>query len=54
MDMPITASELNKLSKSLERQAPFGSEKWQEQICQQLGLESTMRQRGRPRLVTDL
>lgn len=47
--MPMAAGALNKLGKCFERQASFGSEKWQVEICQQLGLESTVRQRGRPR-----
>ena len=34
---------------SLFRQAPFGSENWQREICGRFGLESTIRPKGRPR-----
>ena len=46
---PISAKEEAGLRQSFERQAPFGSETWKEKIGRLLGLESTMRPKGRPR-----
>ena len=48
VDKPLRDKELEKLRKSVNRQAPYGEEEWQRKICQQLGLESTIRPRGRP------
>ena len=44
-----TRGELEALRRSLQRGQPFGSEAWCEEIVRQLGLESTIRSRGRPR-----
>lgn len=33
---------------SMQRGRPFGGERWTAQMCQRLGLQSTVRQRGRP------
>jgi hypothetical protein len=42
--------ELEALRRSVQRgQQPYGTEPWFQQIVQQLGLESTLRPRGRPR-----
>jgi putative transposase len=49
VDTPLTSQELDRLQESVDRQAPFGSGKWQTRICSTLGLESTMRPRGRPK-----
>jgi putative transposase len=35
--------------KSVERGSPFGSEAWQKRTARRLGLEFTLRPRGRPR-----
>ena len=40
--------ELKALRRSAGRGAPFGSERWQLRIAAKLGLESTLRPRGRP------
>lgn len=45
-----TELELTSLRKSVERGTPFGREEWARRIAVELGLESTMRGRGRPRL----
>jgi len=37
------------LQQSINRGCPFGTERWQKQTAKKLGLESTMRPRGRPR-----
>lgn len=44
-----TEAELKALRRSVQRGRPFGSESWQKQTAQQLGLESTLRSRGRPK-----
>jgi len=46
---PQTDSELLALRRSVDRGQPFGSVQWIEQTAQQLGLESTLRNRGRPK-----
>jgi putative transposase len=44
-----TEAELAALRKAIARGQPFGNETWQAQTADRLGLESTMRPRGRPR-----
>jgi putative transposase len=44
-----TEAELQSLRKSVARGVPFGSERWTGQAIARLGLESTLRPRGRPR-----
>lgn len=46
---PQTDAELLALRASVERGRPFGAARWQQHTAKQLGLESTMRPRGRPR-----
>jgi putative transposase len=41
--------ELEAIRRSVQRGQPYGSELWCERIVQRLGLESTLRPRGRPR-----
>ncbi len=41
--------ELEAVRRSVQRGQPHGSEPWCERIVQTLGLESTVRPRGRPR-----
>jgi putative transposase len=45
-----TAGELKALRQSVLRGSPYGSEGWQERVAKALGLESTLRPRGRPRV----
>ncbi len=45
----LTASELAAVRASVVRGAPHGEEKWRRQTAERLGLESTLRPRGRPR-----
>ena len=47
-----TEAELASLRKSVARGTPYGGLKWQEQTAIQLGLESSMRPRGRPKVET--
>ena len=42
-------SELDDLRSSAQRGRPYGSEDWMIRTAKQLGLESTMRSRGRPK-----
>ncbi len=49
VDTRLEKTELALLQKSAQRGTPFGSATWQQRIARRLGLESTMRPRGRPR-----
>jgi putative transposase len=44
-----TQAELTALRRCVERGCPFGDEAWRDQIARRLGLETTLRRRGRPR-----
>ncbi len=46
---PQTEAELEALRTSVERGAPFGSERWRKKTARRMGLEFTLRPRGRPR-----
>jgi putative transposase len=46
---PLTAPELARVRRSVARGTPFGSEAWVQQTAERLGLEATLRPRGRPR-----
>ena len=46
---PQTEAELEALRASIQRGRPFGSPRWQKRTAKQLGLESTFRNRGRPK-----
>jgi putative transposase len=47
---PQTEAELAALRKSVQRGTPFGEQEWTEETAKRLGLQSTLRPRGRPRL----
>jgi putative transposase len=47
-----TESELKSLQRSIDRGTPFGDSDWQNKTATQLGLESSLRPRGRPKLQT--
>lgn len=49
---PQTEAELKAVRASLQRGRPFGSDEWQNETAKQLGLEHTLRSRGRPRKVS--
>ena len=49
---PQTEAELTALRSSVVRGAPFGETSWQERTAKKLGLQSTLRPRGRPRKTT--
>ena len=44
--------ELDAIRRSVRRGQPYGSEQWSERVVQALGLQSTLRSRGRPRKPT--
>jgi hypothetical protein len=46
---PQTKAELAALRESVARGSPFGSPDWRHATAQQLGLESSLRPRARPR-----
>src|SRR5262249_26888078 len=46
---PLSVSDLQRLRLSVDRGRPYGEEKWTEKTARHLGLESTLRSRGRPR-----
>lgn len=48
-DEPLVDHDLVQIRTCVNRQAPFGSPTWQEQLAKLFGLESTLRPRGRPR-----
>jgi len=41
--------ELHNIRNSVNRQAPYGDEKWQVETAMNYGLLSTLNERGRPR-----
>ncbi len=49
VNRPQTEAELEALRRSVRRGQPFGAEPWARAVAAQLGLESTLRARGRPR-----
>jgi putative transposase len=46
---PQSEAELEALRRSVVRGSPFGEASWQERTAKRLGLQSTLRARGRPR-----
>jgi putative transposase len=46
---PQTENELEAVRRALQRSSPFGSETWQAKTARRLGLEHTVRPRGRPK-----
>jgi len=51
VNRPQTESELEAIRRCLQRGSPFGGERWVEETAKALGLESTLRPRGRPKRV---
>jgi putative transposase len=48
VDIALTSSEIERLRRSINRQAPYGSDIWMYKACKTFGLESTIRRIGRP------
>ncbi|MGE5195132.1 MAG: transposase [Deltaproteobacteria bacterium] len=53
VNAPQTEAELSALRRCVNRGSPFGSESWSERTMRSLGLESTIRPRGRPKKPAD-
>jgi putative transposase len=49
VNIPQTEAEEKALRQSVSRGTPFGSEAWQQRMAQRLGLDYTIRPRGRPK-----
>ena len=49
VNSPQTAAELAALRRCVSRGSPFGDEQWTAATAEQLGIASSLRQRGRPR-----
>jgi putative transposase len=49
VNKPQSEAELEALRRSVSRGRPDGSEVWVQDIVQRLGLQATIRPRGRPR-----
>lgn len=52
VNRPMSEHELEALRRSVRRGAPFGGDRWTARIAGQLGLEFSLRPRGRPRKPT--
>ena len=52
VNQPLSETELEALQTSIGRGRPFGGSQWQQRISKRLGLESSIRPRGRPRKQT--
>ena len=48
VERPQTEAELAAVRQAVRRDSPFGSAAWQQETAKRLGLESTLRARGRP------
>jgi len=53
VNQPQTEAELQQIRRSLSRGAPYGEPAWAEQTARRLGLQATLRPRGRPRKETE-
>jgi putative transposase len=49
VNKPQTVAEVERLRESLRRGRPFGEERWMKKTAGKLGLEASLRPRGRPR-----
>ena len=49
VNLPQTEAEVEAIRRCLRRGSPYGNAVWIEQTADQLGLQSTLRRRGRPR-----
>ena len=49
VNKPQSKAEEEALHRAIDRGQPYGTEKWVDRIAKRLGLESSLRPRGRPR-----
>ena len=54
VNRPETEAELAAIRRSVERGRPFGGEAWSAKVVRQMGLEHTLRPRGRPKKADDV
>ena len=54
VNQAVTPAELEALRRSVNRGTPFGDDAWVGKTVEQLGLQATLRPRGRPRKAEDL
>jgi putative transposase len=48
VDEPLPETEIEQLRACIRRQGPYGDEEWRTRLCKELGIEMTIRPRGRP------
>jgi putative transposase len=53
VNQPQSQAELEKLRTSVQRGRPYGDDAWAAKVAKKLGLESTLRPRGRPKKHAD-
>jgi putative transposase len=53
VNAPMLDAECERIRHCIRRGAPLGDESWTERSAATLGLESSLRSRGRPRLARD-
>ncbi len=51
VNTPVTEAEATAIRKSIKRGCPYGTDPWSKRKIKQLGLESTVKPRGRPRKI---
>jgi len=51
VNQPLSDQELKTIRQSVTRGVPFGTNKWTQETVKRLGLESTVRPRGRPKKI---
>jgi len=51
LNQPLTMPELESLRQCIQRGRPYGSPTWVQETAQRLGLQATLRPRGRPRKI---
>jgi REP-associated tyrosine transposase len=49
VNAPLTPAELAAVRRAIQRNSPLGNPRWQQKVANRLGLQSTLRPRGRPR-----
>ena len=49
VDEPQSPAEVEAMRRRIKRSQPYGSEAWEQKTARRLGLQSTLRARGRPR-----
>jgi len=52
VNKPQNEREEEAIQRCIRRGSPYGSDRWQKQSAARLGLESTLRKRGRPKKET--